>query len=48
MDKPKDTVFIPCGHVCSCEECGEKIIEDSKICPICKSVISSKHKVYIT
>ena len=48
MSHPKQIVFIPCGHVCCCLLCSDKIIRESRKCPICKSAITSKHKVFIT
>jgi len=45
-DKPKQSVFVPCGHKCCCFECAEKFINKHK-CPFCKkSVESIIEKVY--
>lgn len=32
----KEAVFYPCGHCCTCKECGDKIKDSQKGCPICK------------
>ncbi|KAL7722654.1 Zinc finger domain containing protein [Entamoeba marina] len=38
----KNTVFIPCGHICCCFECSEKL----SICPVCRSRITTVIKTY--
>lgn len=35
-------VFIPCGHLCACEECSKKC----DVCPVCRNAIDSKIKVF--
>ena len=35
-------VFIPCGHLCVCEECSKKC----DVCPVCRNAIGSKIKVF--
>lgn len=35
-------VFIPCGHLCACEECSKKC----DVCPVCRNAIGSKIKVF--
>ena len=39
----KRYVYIPCGHLCMCGECANKI-ED--VCPICKIIVSNIIKTY--
>ena len=34
-------IFRPCNHLCTCENCSEKI----NICPMCRQLITSKIKV---
>lgn len=36
-------VVIPCGHLCLCATCETNVIDS---CPLCRSVIQGKHKVY--
>jgi hypothetical protein len=38
-------VFIPCMHVCVCEECAAAISDGT--CPLCRSVYSSVTRVYL-
>lgn len=37
MEEPKSTIFAPCGHFYSCQDCSKRI----KQCPICRSHITS-------
>jgi hypothetical protein len=39
-EKPKQSVFVPCGHMCCCPECAEKFINKHK-CPMCKKTVES-------
>jgi len=43
MDKQKNIALMPCGHVCVCNECSESLIK----CPVCRSTIHQKVKVFI-
>ena len=36
LEKPSQSVFVPCGHRCVCWECGRRVMETSKKCPICQ------------
>lgn len=40
----KNMLLEPCNHICSCEKCSK----DLKNCPICRTLITSSKKVYIT
>ncbi|XP_037721202.1 mitochondrial E3 ubiquitin protein ligase 1-like [Drosophila subpulchrella] len=42
---PKEVILLPCGHVCLCEDCAQKI---SKTCPVCRGKIASKAAAFIT
>lgn len=47
LDQPRDTAISPCGHLCGCWYCLEKIQHSaSPICPICRgparSIVSLK------
>ncbi|XP_051933463.1 E3 ubiquitin-protein ligase XIAP [Hippocampus zosterae] len=43
MDRDTCVVFIPCGHLATCEECSQTLIK----CPICCGDITQKVKTYI-
>lgn len=38
----RDSVFIPCGHIVTCFECGKSL----KNCPICRASIEKCMKTY--
>ncbi|EAL48873.2 zinc finger domain containing protein [Entamoeba histolytica HM-1:IMSS-B] len=42
LDNEKNTVFIPCGHICCCYECSKKLSK----CPICRAQITTIVKTY--
>lgn len=50
MDRKKDTIFIPCGHHCSCMICAKIIVNDyiNTTCPICRSSIDKVATNYST
>ncbi|XP_023166671.1 mitochondrial E3 ubiquitin protein ligase 1 [Drosophila hydei] len=41
---PKEIILLPCGHVCLCEDCAQKI---DITCPVCRSKIDSKAAAFI-
>ncbi|XP_017070634.1 mitochondrial E3 ubiquitin protein ligase 1-like [Drosophila eugracilis] len=41
---PKEIILFPCGHVCLCEGCAQKI---SISCPVCRCKIASKAAAFI-
>lgn len=43
MDRDIGIVFIPCGHLVTCEECSKSLIK----CPICCGAIKQKIKTYM-
>ncbi|XP_058462180.1 mitochondrial E3 ubiquitin protein ligase 1 [Malaya genurostris] len=45
VDNPKEVICLPCGHVCLCENCAEKIKLN---CPVCRSKIETKAAAFIT
>lgn len=45
LAEDKDTVFIPCGHVCCCEGCAKQIQGSSDHrCPICRENVAQAVK----
>lgn len=42
LDQPMSVILIPCGHYVLCDECSKAI----EVCPICRTAVSSKHKVF--
>lgn len=45
VDNPKEVICLPCGHVCLCENCAQKIKLN---CPVCRSKIETKAAAFIT
>lgn len=43
-ENPKEIIVRPCGHVCLCEDCSERI---TNLCPVCKSTIENKEAAFI-
>ncbi|EDW79412.1 uncharacterized protein Dwil_GK20428 [Drosophila willistoni] len=41
---PKEIILLPCGHVCMCEDCSQKI---SISCPVCRGNIDTKAAAFI-
>ena len=49
MDNPVCSVVVPCGHMCGCNSCLQRIIDgDDARCPICRIPIDHIMKVYRT
>lgn len=38
-------ILLPCGHVCLCEDCSERITD---FCPVCRTEIETKAVAYIS
>jgi hypothetical protein len=36
LDEAITHVFAPCGHLCTCANCGDAIMRATKLCPICR------------
>jgi len=43
IDKDKEIVFVPCGHLCTCSVCAQSLIK----CPVCRSNIQQRIKTFI-
>ena len=44
MDSQKNTAFVPCGHIATCDNCSMTV----KSCPICRADAVSTLRVYHT
>ncbi|KFB47152.1 AGAP005955-PA-like protein [Anopheles sinensis] len=42
---PKEVICLPCGHVCLCENCAQRIKDN---CPVCRAVIETKAAAFIS
>ena len=41
LTENKDTLIMPCAHLCVCENCGKELVKAKHTCPICRGNISS-------
>lgn len=41
---PREIILLPCGHVCLCLDCSERI---NDLCPVCRAEIQTKATAYI-
>ena len=39
-------VLQPCGHAKTCETCCVKVAEVTKICPLCRGIVTKYQKIY--
>jgi len=47
LDRPKTHAFMPCGHRCVCETCGEAVrAQRPSECPVCRQSIHSVQRIY--
>ncbi|XP_038604158.1 E3 ubiquitin-protein ligase XIAP [Tachyglossus aculeatus] len=44
MDKNIAVVFLPCGHLVACKECGEAVGK----CPVCCTIINYRQKIFMS
>jgi len=45
-ERQKDTLLQPCNHICCCSTCASKL--KPNICPICRTAITNKVKIFFT
>mmetsp|Transcript_148 Transcript_148/g.537 ORF Transcript_148/g.537 Transcript_148/m.537 type:complete len:196 (-) Transcript_148:61-648(-) len=46
MENQKNVVLLPCGHIPLCIQCSETSCAQMTECPLCRSPILSRHKVF--
>jgi hypothetical protein len=47
MDEPKTHAFVPCGHVCVCQGCGDQLLAiQPLVCPMCRENATMVMKLY--
>ena len=47
LENKKSHAFNPCGHMCVCETCADKIIQSDCKCPICRADIINSLEIFI-
>ena len=46
MEKEVQVVFIPCGHLVSCQQCAQCLTDENLKCPMCRENIEGKVRVF--
>jgi len=46
MDSIRDSLLVPCHHLCVCSTCADTLKEDQGICPVCRQNIIGVIRVY--
>ncbi|GIY68414.1 e3 ubiquitin-protein ligase LRSAM1 [Caerostris extrusa] len=44
LEVQTSAVFLPCGHVCCCQDCSQKV----ELCPMCRTTISSRFTLTVS
>ena len=39
-------VLLPCGHAKTCETCSDRLVKESKHCPMCRSIVTKYQKIF--
>lgn len=42
VDAKRNVAFVPCGHQCCCQGCGDQLTE----CPICKHAVTRRMRIF--
>lgn len=42
----QNSVFVPCGHIATCFECGDKYFKEKGVCPICAKKVDMIIRTY--
>lgn len=47
QDRFKCVLILPCKHLCVCSECNVRLRNESRPCPICRTVVKKTMKVFV-
>jgi len=48
LEKTRNTVLVPCHHMCLCESCAEDIMKNLKAsCPLCRAEVQKTIKIFL-
>jgi hypothetical protein len=42
QEEPKNTLFLPCRHMCACSSCSQQLVGDCARCPMCRATIDDR------
>ncbi|KAF0690680.1 Aste57867_17935 [Aphanomyces stellatus] len=48
LDRTKQTVCVPCGHVAACVPCSDKLERTTRRCPVCRTEVREFVKLFLT
>jgi hypothetical protein len=49
MDTPKQYVMMPCRHMCACEACARRLLnEGTHCCQVCRGPIEDTMRVFLS
>mmetsp|Transcript_5519 Transcript_5519/g.9120 ORF Transcript_5519/g.9120 Transcript_5519/m.9120 type:complete len:445 (-) Transcript_5519:60-1394(-) len=48
LHQPRSHTFVPCGHVCVCEACGDAALQQSGRCPLCRQDAQQVMRLYFS
>ncbi len=48
MNKPKAMRLVPCGHMATCAECTEEIMDDNGACPLCRTPVINAERTFVS
>ena len=43
----REMILKPCNHICVCQNCCKRIIQDSNKCPFCQNRIIESERIYL-
>jgi len=48
LEKTRNTVLVPCHHLCLCESCAEDLMSNTKAsCPLCRAEVHKTIKIFL-
>jgi len=48
LEKTRNTVLVPCHHLCLCELCAENLMQNTKAsCPMCRAEVHKTIKIFL-
>ena len=47
LRSPTASYLLNCGHLPFCNECSASFIRERKMCPICKTCVTTRHRAFV-
>lgn len=48
IDRQRTIRLSPCGHMATCEECTQRIMNDNGLCPLCRVAVTRAERTFIS